>query len=377
MITLPDGRRVKERKIPGGKYVKVSLEIKNGLISEITITGDFFISPEFFIEELESFVIGVTAEPNKIYEKLAEFRRIFKEPVEFTGISYDDISAMITECLEKTINLYYPGKKFPAISLTGSECELNCSHCGGHYLRSMISATDPDQFYKTCINLYNKGAGGVLISGGCDRLGRIALEPFFDAIQRVKSETGMKLNLHTGLIEPEDANKIAEIKIDALSFDLVGDSSVLKKVYRVAHSPDDYREVLDILLSKRIEVVPHICIGLSPGEIKGELHSIDMLKNYDLSKLIFIIFIPTKGTRMENSKPPSTESVSEVFRYAKNNLKNTELILGCMRPRRPERYEITALTAGATGIVLPSEMVIKSLNAGGWTLIRKEQCCAI
>ena len=45
-------------KVQGGKLLKVKLSQENGLISEISITGDFFIHPEESIEELEESLIG-------------------------------------------------------------------------------------------------------------------------------------------------------------------------------------------------------------------------------------------------------------------------------------------------------------------------------
>ena len=36
-----------------------------------------------------------------------------------------------------TLKIYNPGRKFPAISITGSYCALQCSHCNMKYLKSM------------------------------------------------------------------------------------------------------------------------------------------------------------------------------------------------------------------------------------------------
>ena len=47
------------------------------------------------------------------------------------------------------LKIYNPTKKFPAISITGSECALNCEHCNKKYLKGMkqiIENRDLEQF---------------------------------------------------------------------------------------------------------------------------------------------------------------------------------------------------------------------------------------
>ena len=46
-------------KVPNGKLLRVFLDVKEGRISTIKITGDFFVHPEEAIEELEKQLCGV------------------------------------------------------------------------------------------------------------------------------------------------------------------------------------------------------------------------------------------------------------------------------------------------------------------------------
>ncbi|HIG95456.1 TPA: lipoate--protein ligase family protein [Candidatus Woesearchaeota archaeon] len=46
-------------KVPNGKLLKVFLDVKEGRIDTIKITGDFFVHPEEAIEELEKHLCGV------------------------------------------------------------------------------------------------------------------------------------------------------------------------------------------------------------------------------------------------------------------------------------------------------------------------------
>lgn len=278
---------------------------------------------------------------------------------------------------KKILHAYYPGKKFPAVSITGKSCGLNCSHCGGHYLDSMISATDPEKLYDTCKRISEEGGTGILLSGGCDDKGKIDINPFYSTLRQVKKELSLTINIHTGLLGSEEIEELSRIKIDTVSFDLVADDSVISDVYHLENKIDDYYNCLKSMQDAGLEVVPHICIGLNPDSNSGELKAIDLLKEFRPERLIFIVFIPTKGTPMENMNAPEPDNVSEVISYAKSQLPGTELVLGCMRPRRPRQYEAIALDAGIDGIVLPSKRFVEELKNEGWQIIMEEKCCAL
>jgi lipoate-protein ligase A len=47
-----------EYKVEGGKLVKAQVERKDDRILRVKITGDFFIHPEEFLEELEEALAG-------------------------------------------------------------------------------------------------------------------------------------------------------------------------------------------------------------------------------------------------------------------------------------------------------------------------------
>jgi hypothetical protein len=63
-------------KIPGGKMLKIKVDIEGQVIKSITILGDFFLHPESTIEEIEERVAGctlnielVTSEIQKVLDK--------------------------------------------------------------------------------------------------------------------------------------------------------------------------------------------------------------------------------------------------------------------------------------------------------------------
>ena len=40
--------------------------------------------------------------------------------------------------------------RFPAVSVTGKFCELQCKHCRGTLLRSMVEVRSPEELYELC-----------------------------------------------------------------------------------------------------------------------------------------------------------------------------------------------------------------------------------
>jgi lipoate-protein ligase A len=73
-------------KVPGGKLIKVSLEVEDRQISRILITGDFFIHPESTLPEIEENLIGCTLDKDEITEVIQsslDARKAY--PVGFTA----------------------------------------------------------------------------------------------------------------------------------------------------------------------------------------------------------------------------------------------------------------------------------------------------
>ncbi|MFW9968160.1 MAG: lipoate protein ligase C-terminal domain-containing protein [Candidatus Thorarchaeota archaeon] len=63
-------------KVAGGKLIKVKVESEDGLIQAITLLGDFFLHPEYVLEEIEASLKGVhlsetalTNEMQKVMER--------------------------------------------------------------------------------------------------------------------------------------------------------------------------------------------------------------------------------------------------------------------------------------------------------------------
>jgi lipoyl synthase len=232
------------------------------------------------------------------------------------------------------ITLYYPENTLP-VSVTGAKCSLNCSHCGKHYLKGMKNVAEFTDLTGIPDNIKS-----ILLSGGSNPDGAVPLAENIDFIKKLKG-SGYRLNLHTGLLSERDIPDIAPLA-DIVSFDFVTDNSTISEVYGLQKTGDDYINTFS-LLREHIPVMPHITIGLHGGKVQGEFDAISKLARLGIHRIIFIVFIPTKGTRYESCSPPSIEDVEAVFRHAREEIPDGSFGLGCMHPRGAYKFKLENL----------------------------------
>lgn len=255
---------------------------------------------------------------------------------------------------------FYPGKKFPAISVTGKTCKMGCLHCQGQYLKSMIPAETPDELVRVCKVLDTTGIG-CLISGGCDASGKVPLP--VKALKRIRNETDLILNVHTGLVDRCTAEELVDVHY--ISFE-VPTSYQLSNVHKSEVNQGEYFKALSLL--DRVSVVPHVMVGL---EQRGEIKTIKKLHKMGFSSLVLIVFTPTKGTPLEN-RTINCEEVIDTFEVARALF--PRLLLGCMRPRIKVLEEKAVIF---DGIVLPTKWAKEKVKKAGIPIKIRETCCVV
>ncbi len=80
-----------EKKVLGGKLLRVTMGVSDGTISYIKVTGDFFLHPEESIKDLESGLIGEKMEKESLQKKMSQ---ILKDSVT-VGFSPTDLTNLI------------------------------------------------------------------------------------------------------------------------------------------------------------------------------------------------------------------------------------------------------------------------------------------
>ncbi len=261
---------------------------------------------------------------------------------------------------------YYPGKKFPSISVTGKECALSCPHCDGRFLERMVHVSGPDELYDFALELDESGGNGFLLSGGCTEKGRVPIEKYLKKLSKIDQTTQLSINVHTGLSSEKMIEGLADSGIDAVSYDMIGSKQTIEKIYGLDATPEDYKEGYRLLKNKGIKVSPHITVGLNEGELDGEMKAIDLLDKPE--KIVLNTLIPN-----DFGKRVSKEDFIQVMDHIDES---TDIVLGCMRERRRNDLEIQALKQGAIGIVLPSKKTFRWAKEN-FEVKRIQKCCVI
>jgi len=276
-------------------------------------------------------------------------------------------------------NSYYSNSpsSFAALSLTGSACDLRCAHCDGILLRSMRDASSAERFIACVDKASDAGRSGLLISGGADRDGAVPILPRINEIAYAK-EKGLKIVIHTGLIDRKTAFALKSARVDRVMFDVIASPDAIRDVYGISRTPDDYFQSMSYCTEAGLEVAPHIVVGLNYGRVDGEYEAIDMVRRAGAKILVLVILVPRHGTRMENTAPPKLSDVAEVFKYASDTLKNTSLALGCARPvSYAGELEKLAIDLGFKAIAYPHDEAIQYAEKQGLKTTFKEECCCL
>jgi len=250
------------------------------------------------------------------------------------------------------------------------------------YLKEMKQILNNKDLEGYLLELHEKNGVGALISGGSEIDGSVPLYKFLDVIRKVKKETNLIINTHTGLLKEETAKKLAEAKVDIVSFDVNMDEEVVQDIYHLDINLNEYRNAIDLLKKYDLNIVPHICVGLHYGKLNKELDSLKFIRENlgDPSLIVIIALIPPKNSKLE-FETPQPEIIAKIIAITRFIFPHTEISLGCMRPRGKIKVELekNALKAGITRIEIPSRDALKWLKKRNSEIQLKyySACCAI
>jgi len=265
-----------------------------------------------------------------------------------------------------SMDFYYPGKKFPSLSVTGERCVLTCPHCKGRYLQGMKPVVTPDELLEVSKKLDDEGGNGFLLSGGCDNEGRVPLEGYYKVLKEIKDDTDLLINVHTGLASEEMARSLSDTGVDMVSYDVIGSSKTIELVYGLDKTPEDHSEGYRVLKNNGLRVAPHITVGLHEGKLKGEFEALKMVEDTDI--LVLNMLIPSDFGESVDDK-----DFLKVLDEALSTVKG-KVVIGCMRERGRSGLEIEALRRGVDGIVIPSRKTIDWAGSR-YDIEKHETCC--
>jgi len=271
-------------------------------------------------------------------------------------------------------------KEFISISVTGNNCALNCEHCKTKMLDSMLDLPSFDgSLFDMAKNLHEKGAKGILVSGGSNIRNQVPLLPHMDDMKRIRKELEMVIRVHPGLPDEETCAALADVDVDGVMLDIIGDQETISDVYHLDATPVDYEAVLERLDQYGIPAIPHIVLGHHFGKMNGEWTALDMIKKYPPKTLVLVILLPLTGTGMEGVAPPSVDEIGDFFETARLALPTIPILLGCARPLGPIKVKIDqmAINAGLNGIAFPSEGIVAYASEKGLNPSFVNACCGV
>lgn len=278
----------------------------------------------------------------------------------------------------KKISFYL--RPFEPVSVTGTRCELSCKHCNKHYLKHMQKADSKESLEKLAVSLSKSNVKGIVLSGGTLADGSVPVYEYAEVLKKIKDETGLMMNAHTGVLTEDQAKRFS-LFLDAALTDVVYDSKTVKEVMGLNLRPEDYSNTLRLLRRFGVKnLSPHIIVGLNYGKIKGELAALDLLREFHPNNVVIVVLIPTKGTQMEGLSPPDIGDVSKIISIARLMYPSTNISLSCVRPggRYRLRLDEEAVKAGVNKIAIPSKGAYNAAAYLGFRIeeINESRCCS-
>jgi lipoyl synthase len=266
---------------------------------------------------------------------------------------------------------------FPAFSVTAGACALDCDHCQAKILEPMIPATTPDMLEQKVRDLVLlQDLQGFLLSGGSNRRNEIKYEKYLPVVEKLKRDfPHLKVAIHSALLDERRAKAMESAGVDTAMMDVIGAQETIKEVYHLDRTVAEFEATLAALCSTRMEVVPHIVIGLHYGRILGEANALDICARHSLVLVVVMPFYARAGT----FQTPATADVGRIFLEARLRLPHKQVLLGCARPAGMHKRvtDAYAVMAGLDGIAFPADGAIALCDAIGRPYDQQHACCSI
>ena len=287
----------------------------------------------------------------------------------------DRARALSWDSFGRTLDFFLPGMfvlngetgLYPAASITGDECQLQCDHCRGRLLPPMIAASSPEMLVQKALDLEKRGRLGLLVSGGSDHQGRLPWDRFYPALEEIARRTSLIITVHSGCLDRATARRLKDCGVSQALVDVIGDDDTARKICHLDQGSAPLWATLEHLLEVGLEVAPHIVLGLNQGRIQGEYQALERLGQFTLKRLVTVVLNPFSGTPLAKVTPPSPEEASRFLIAAREVLPLARHHLGCARPRGPHRWRLDrlAILAGVNALALPSDEAWNQAEALG------------
>lgn len=266
---------------------------------------------------------------------------------------------------------------FPAFSITGGVCALNCKHCRAEILKPMLPTGGPELFEARVRSMIaRQGLRGFLLSGGSNRDNEVPFDRYLPAIRRLKDDhPALEILVHTALVDRARAQALKAAGTDVAMLDIIGDQDTIREVYHLDKPVAAFEAALDNLVAAGLTVVPHVVIGLHFGTIRGERIALDIIARHKTAAAILVVLMPAFATPGFGAVDPL--AVAKLFGEARARLSDRLLLLGCARPPGAARplLDVAATLAGFDGIAYPADEAVRMARLLGRPQEHVHACC--
>lgn len=313
-----------------------------------------------------------TFDPALVAQMQAASSGSVAQPIRFSTPTFKQYATSeVTGCAKNS---------FPAFSVTGGACALDCDHCQAKILEPMIPATTPEMLDRKVRDLVLlQDLQGFLLSGGSNRRNEIKYERYYPVIERLKRDfPHLKIALHSALLDERRAKLMESAGVDTAMMDVIGCAETIRDVYHLDRPVADFEGTLAALCTTRMQVVPHIVIGLHYGRILGERHALDICARHKIQSLVLVVVMPFYA-KSDTFVTPDAHDVGRIFVEARHRLGDKPVLLGCARPPGTHKriVDAYAVMAGLDGIAFPADGVVQVCQAIGRSYHQEHACCSI
>ncbi len=270
---------------------------------------------------------------------------------------------------------------FPAFSITGPACALNCDHCQAKILEPMIPATSPDELDQRVRDMIMlQDLKGFLLSGGSNKRNEVPYDRYYATLEKLKRDFPyLKIAMHSALLDEAKARSMEAAGVDVAMTDVIGHQDTIRDVYHLDRSVDDFEETLRALRCTSMNVVPHIVIGLHYGRILGEYNALDMIARHNPDSLVLVVVMPFYAPVEKPFATVDPIEVAEIFIAARQRLADKTVQLGCARPAGLHKMltDTYATMAGLDGIAFPADGIVALARAIGRPVDQQHACCSM
>ena len=266
---------------------------------------------------------------------------------------------------------------FPAFSITGGACALNCKHCRAEILKPMIPAGEPAAFAERLRGMIaRQGLRGFLLSGGSNRRNEMPFDRYLPAIRAVKDDhPALQVLVHTGLVDARRARLLKDAGVDVAMLDIIGDEDTIRDVYHLDRPVADFETSLAHLVAAGVAVVPHVVAGLHFGRLRGEARALEIIARHRTAAAIMVVLMPAFAAPGFGALDPAEGAA--LFGEARRCLSDRLLLLGCARPHGAARVtlDVAAVLAGFDGVAYPADEAMRAARLLGRMPDHALACC--